>query len=297
MPSIIPTFELDGFRFGGAELVRVSDFDPGSVAIKTQDADAAGDGVMMGRDHYGGSSWTFELFTNVQGARTADEAYAQALDLADDFAAVWRNEYGRDTPQAVKALRYYMAGRWRRVYGRPRRYVGPDGGTFAMQGRAEMTADFARVDHLHYDDAENVAVAGLIPGVVGGFEVPFEAPLVLEQIEDSYEPGTFTVGGSAPVYGVIEIKGPGTNGVVEAAGWKLPLAGTLTSKDVVEIDARPWARTVKKNGRPASGVLAPAARMEDLVLRPGRHQITYRALGSSASARATIRWRNGRYSL
>lgn len=288
----IPAFELDGLLLGGHHSqIQVESFEPGVTDIKTQDAqNGAGDGVIMGRDTYGGSTWAFTFFTDAG----SDE---EALDLADHLAAVWRNDDIRDTPTVVKALRYYMAGRWRRVYGRPRRFAGPDGGLLTIQGRATMVADFQRVDHLHYDDEEQVAGARLIPTTIGGFTAPFVAPIEFEQADETYTPGTFTVGGSAPTYPVIEVEGPATDPWVEAAGWRLQLRGAILAGSVVTVDTRPWARYAAVDGVPTSGVVAQSTRLTDLVLRPGNHQISYGGYGGADQARATIRWRNARYSL
>jgi len=295
MPSVIPAFELDGLRFGGDDQpIKVSRFDPGTTDVRSQDTEAIGDGVMMGRDHFGGSSVTFDLFTDVHD-------YAEALDLADSFAAVWRNEAGRDTPQSFKALRYYMAGRWRRIYGRPRRYTPPDGGAMTIRGRGEFFADFARVNHLYYDDVEQSATASLLPTTIGGFTAPFIAPITMESIEEGYEPGTFTVGGSAPTFPIVEVQA-GSSAIYDAwveldSGWRLQLAGAIQPGETITVDTRPWVRYAARNGTPVSGALARSTDLSALALRPGSYRVTFGSAGANASAKATIRWRPARYSL
>ena len=111
---MIPTFELSGLVFGGDEPIQVSDFDPGSGSTRTQDVEVPlGDGRMFGRDFHAAPSWMLNLYTNVHD-------WAEALDLADDFAAVWSADVVREQPGVVLPLRYWMADRWRR-YCRARR--------------------------------------------------------------------------------------------------------------------------------------------------------------------------------
>ena len=154
---MIPTFQLGGVDFGGDHPVQVVGFDPGSGSTRTQDVDVPmGDGRLMGRDFHSAPSWMFDFYTNVWD-------WAEALDLADTVAAVWSGDQVRDTPGEVMPLRYWMADRWRRVYGRPRNFSPPDGGLFSKLGRAEFAASFDLVDRLHYDDAEQSASADMVP--------------------------------------------------------------------------------------------------------------------------------------
>ena len=129
---MIPTFQLGGVDFGGDHPVQVVGFDPGSGSTRTQDVDVPmGDGRLMGRDFHSAPSWMFDFYTNVWD-------WAEALALADTVAAVWSGDQVRDTPGEVMPLRYWMANRWRRVYGRPRNFSPPDGGLFSKLGRAEF---------------------------------------------------------------------------------------------------------------------------------------------------------------
>jgi len=291
----MPVFELGDLRFGGSEPIRVSSFDPGNVEIRTQDSDrAGGDGAFFGRDFFGSQTWTWEIFTDAWEG-DLEENYVQALDLAEEFSAVWHGT--RFEPNEVMPCRYRIGGRWRRVYGRPRRLVGPDGGIVTAQGRAELTADFLRADRLHYDDEESSITVRKRSSTVGGFLVPFVAPIVLEQPTEGYMPSAFTVGGKAPTYPVIEITEAGADPWVATEDWRLELEGTFAPTDVLTIDTRPWARMVMRNGVPITGVLPPRTLLEDIVLRPGPNTFAYGGWGDSASAQATMRWRNAYYSL
>lgn len=298
--SRLPVFMLDDLMLGGpGNVVQVSGFDPGSVEIRSQDAsNGLTDGVLMGRDVRAASTWTFDLFTNIQQP-DPDIAYAQTLEVVDNITRVWRADEVRSTPGAVMPLRYFMAGRWRRVYGRPRRFVGPDGGLLTMQGRAEMIGDFVRVDDMHYDDYERSARVGLIPSTLGGFTVPFETPLTTETFDErDIYPGTFTTGGSAPTGAIIEITGPVSGAWVELEGeWKLELVGTVQAGQTLVVDTRPWARSTTRGGVPVTGMIHPRTALSDIVLRPGHHRVTFGGYGATDSATATIKWRDTFFSL
>lgn len=294
--SDIPIFEIDGLELGGwPNDIQVSDFEPGGPELRTQDAqNGADDGVLVGRDYYGASTWSFGLYTDTH-------SYSDALDAAGRVAAVWVGHRVRREPGAVLPLRYRMAGRWRRVYGRPRRYAPPDGGLLTMQGRAEMTADFLVVDHRYYADEEQSSDASLMPTTLGGFTVPFETPLTTETRAEGYAPGTFRVGGTAPTFPIVRVPGPVTDAWVEVEGpagaWRLEFTGTIADGDVVEVDSRPWARNTTRNGTPVTGVLALSARLSDLEMPPGVYRLSFGGYGAGSASQARITWRDAYYSL
>ena len=289
---MIPTFQLGGVDFGGDHPVQVVGFDPGSGSTRTQDVDVPmGDGRLMGRDFHSAPSWMFDFYTNVWD-------WAEALDLADTVAAVWSGDQVRDTPGEVMPLRYWMADRWRRVYGRPRNFSPPDGGLFSKLGRAEFAASFDLVDRLHYDDAEQSASADMVPTTIGGFVAPFVAPITFESPLEGYTPRGLIVGGSARVGVAVEVEGPVTDPWVEVTDqWRVQFIGTLQAGDTFTLDTRPWVRTVLRNGTPATGALAASTMVQDVKLAPGAYEMSFGGLGASSTARATIKWRNAYYSL
>jgi len=290
---MIPAFELDGITFGGDSPIQVESFDPGAPSFTAQDVDnPVGDGTFFGRDFLHGQTWAFDLFTNVSDA-------SSALALAEQLGEVWLSSRNRSTPGKVIPLRYWMWGRWRVVYGRPSRWAGPDGGMMTSLGVGKMSADFKRADHLHYEDFEGSSNVSLMPSTVGGFVFPVDFPLDFQEAtEETYAPGTFVVGGTAPTGAIIEINGPvsdpwvGTEG-----GWVAGFNGTIGAGDTITLDARPWARTVLRNGVPTPGLLKLTTRLADLVLEPGVHRITFGGSGDASQAYATIKWRNAYYSL
>ena len=289
---MIPTFELGGITFGGDEQVQVAQFDPGSGSTRVQDAEVPmGDGVMMGRDFHSAPTWMFDFYTNVWD-------WSEAMCLAEDVAAVWSGDEVRETPGAVMPLRYLMAGRWRRVYGRPRNFSPPDGGLFSKLGRAEFAGSFATVDRLHYEDEEQSASADMIPTTLGGFIAPFVAPIDFESPLDGYTPRGLVVGGKARVGVAVEVVGPVTDPWVEVTGqWRAQFVGTLNAGETFVLDTRPWMRTILKNGSPATGALSHSTMVQDVKLSPGAHSMSFGGLGAAGSARATIKWRNAYYSL
>jgi len=288
----IPTFELGGITFGGDEPIQVAQFDPGSGSTRTQDVEVPmGDGTMMGRDFHSSPTWMFDFYTNVRD-------WAEAMSLAEDMASVWSADEVRETPGAVMPLRYLMAGRWRRVYGRPRNFSPPDGGLYSKLGRAEFAGSFTTVDRLHYEDTERATSANMIPTTLGGFIAPFVSPIVFESPNEGYTPSGLVVGGKARVGGAVEVEGPVTDPWVEVTGqWKVQFIGTLGYGDKFTLDTRPWVRTVMRNGAPQSGILSHSTMVQDVKLSPGAYSMSFGGLGASDSARATIRWRNAYYSL
>ena len=288
----LPAFELDGLAFGGEHPIRVSEFSPGGPDLSNQDSPVGvDDGVLVGRDYLGASTWGFDMFTNV-------DDYAEAMELAGQVAARWLRRDVRTTPGAVLPLRYHMAGRWRRVYGRPRRYAGPDGGLLTSMGRAEMTADFLAVDHLFYDDEERSISVGTVPATVGGIIAPIITPITTARRSEMERPGQFEIGGSAPTWPTITIAGPIRDPEVRIGDWHLRLVGNLAYDRSITINTAPWARSATRNdGAHVGGMLHPTVRLGGLALEPGHHEVILTGVDTTGTARATIAWRDAHYSL
>lgn len=289
----LPTFEVGGVMLGGdPNPIQVAKFEPSWPELRTQDVERdTGDGALVGRDYFGSSSWSFEIFTNATD-------YGEALALAGQVAKVWTGDMVRTTPGAVLPLRYHMSGRWRRVYGRPRRYAGPDGGVATMQGKADITADFMIVDHLFYDDTEQQIEVGTVPSSVGGFIFPLIFPLTTARRTAMSRTGQFQVGGVAPTWPVITIQGPISDPEVSVGDWSLRLVGHIAYDRSVTVDTSPWARTVtRSDGASVAGMLHSSARLGEMRLDPGFHELSLTGKDSTGTARARIAWRDAYYSL
>lgn len=289
----LPTFDLAGLTFGGHHSpLQVSSFSPGTPEARTQDVtNDVADGDTFGRDYLTPPTWSWDLFTDLDTDHGAHE-------LAEQVAAIWLDEDLRSRPGAVIPLRYLMAGRWRRVYGRPRRYAGPDGGLLTALGRAEMTADFKLAHHLHYDDIEQAAQVGTVPARVGGFVFPAVFPLTTATRTESERSSQFTVGGSAPAWPRITVEGPISDATISVGTWSMRLTGAIAYDQSVIVDTAPWMRSITRgDGAPLAGALHPTTSMLDLKLKPGHYELKLTGTDLTGTARATIAWRDAYYGL
>lgn len=293
--EILPTESAaNGFVFGiGAEVsVNNDGFDSGENEWITQDSVNTRRGVnSFGRDVLGGKTWVWESHVD----RTD---VTEAVDTLQRFSAAWAPEDLMETPGTQTALRYQIAGRHRRVYGRPRRYSAPPD-NMVLGGYVPVTHDFKLVDARMYDDEESSANISYSSTVAnGGFVFPAVFPLVT-----SANVGTgasqITVGGNAKTYPIIRFNGPWTNPAMVTPDWELAWFGGLSAGEWVEIDCRPWKLTVlDQSGASAVGGLSKRVMLEDVVLKPNTQpQISLDGISTSGSASAVIKWRNAWTSL
>jgi hypothetical protein len=273
-------FELDGVPFGAWPGVVVKQFTPGEAAVESGDTPhPTRPGVLAGKDVLRAATWTWELITSA-----TDEVTARAL-LAP-LAGAWQAAQELD-PFEQQVLRYRVAGRWRRVYGRARRWAPPKPGPTTRSGRADVTAEFAVLDPLHYDDVEQAVSLTSIPPTVGGFVAPIVAPLTTAKNSETAA-DTITVGGDTTTPLRVTFYGPNTDPWMTVAGVRVALTGRIAAGRRVTVDAR--AGTVlDQNGDSVGGMLSRTARMGQLRVPPGTHAVRY---GGSDSARATVAWRN-----
>src|SRR5690606_31050992 len=119
-------------------------FDPGESNWMTQDAENARRGVLgFGRDVPGAKTWLWESHVDRE---TAEEA----VDTLDRFSASWHPD-GMRNPGDLTAIRYRLAGRDRRVFGRPRAFAAPPANQIDS-GYVDVTHEFQCVDAFTYDD-------------------------------------------------------------------------------------------------------------------------------------------------
>lgn len=285
----------DGFVFGiGAEVSLNEDgFDPGETDWLTQDAQNTRRGnSAQGRDVRVAKTWIWESHVN----RTEVE---EAVDTLERFADAWSPEEVMETPHAFTAVRYKLAGRTRRIFGRPRRFAAPPT-NLILNGYVDVTHDFSLVDSFTYDDEESMAVMPYSSTVEGG-GFTFPATFPIETTPSSgFGGGQLMVSGTARAYPIIRFNGPWLNPEIITDDWTLTWKGEIGPTGWVEIDTRPWVLTVL-NQDGASVVGGPGASMglsrrtwlEDCWFAPGSSpQITFGGSSSSGSATAVIRWRN-----
>ena len=291
-------FELDGFQFGGEDdsvIVQPGGLDLGTVEWRTQDADSpTGDGILFGRDLKSALTWGFQLLTNEYTA-------GDALDSLEAMGGLWLDSPSRSVPGAVSVLRYRIAGRTRRVYGRPRRWsmaVTPD----LFGGVAPVVADFQCVDALHYGDEVRTVDVGVVTGdgaSSGGMCAPLFAPL--STVGGGARSGVIdAVGGTAPAPFVAVIHGPITNPWVAGPGWRFNFLTTLGSTQTLTVDTRPWARTALRNdGASLAGALTRASTvLSDARLLPGSGSwLDFGGIDGTGTATCVVSWRPTYYSL
>lgn len=287
--EILPSQDAaDGFVFGiGAEVsVNGDGFDPGENDPLVQDQQNTRRGVVgFGRDVKGAKTWVWESHTD-------QEDVESAVNILDDFSAAWAPD-GALEPGWQTAIRYKIAGRTRRVFGRPRRYAAPPT-NLILTGFVPVTHDFQCVDSFTYDDVESSAEVPYSSSVEGaGITFPATFPVLMQPAEGTGQ-DQLTVGGNARAYPIIRFNGPWTNPVLDTGDWVLSWTGSIPDGDWVEIDCRPWALTVlRSSGASAVEGLNRRTYLEDCWFAPkSQPQITLRGAASSGAASATIRWRN-----
>lgn len=287
------TFDLGGYVFGLGRPVFTHEgaFDPGSVTWRTQDVDIAhGDGVVFGEDFITPPTWVWTLGVD----QASDVA---ALAEMGRLAQAWRT---RPKPGDAVPLRYRVGGRTRRVYGRPRN-LAPSLDNRLLSGYAEYLADFRLADALHYsDELKSTGNAQLAQSSIGGgLRSPLISPLRSIRPTSSARAGSDVVGGDAPSWAIVTIKGPVSSAVVEVVGqWRLELNMPLGPNDEVVVDPRPWKRSVILNGGGSvAGRLGRRTSLAELRLQPGPIQMIFNGAAASAGGTAKVSWRDAHHSL
>lgn len=288
--EILPTAEAyDGFVFGIGADVSLNDggFDPGENEWVTQDTQNTRRGVRaFGRDVLGAKTWVWESHTNRETA-------SEAIQTLQDFSAAWQPDLLVRDPGAQTALRYRLAGRDRRVFGRPRRFAAPPTNQI-LGGFVDVTHDFALVDSYTYDDVESsTAIMYASSSSGGGFVLPAVMPIAtIPSLGNGSD--QVSVGGNARAYPVIRLNGPWTNPVVSTDDWEIVWTGSIGIGEWVEIDCRPWALTVKnQSGASVVGGLNRRTWLEDCWFAPkSQPQISLSGIAAGGGAMATVRWRN-----
>ncbi len=277
-------FQLGDVVFGWGCSVEIMDWTPGSAPTRTQDVDnPTGDGVRMGKDFKGSTSWAFGLYTN---GETEDEAWAALSDLA----AAWDADDVRTDPGAVMPLRFRVAGQNRRVYGRPRRWTASPT-NLSLGGRIDIEADFATVDHLVYDDEMKTQIVTIAPPLEldAGLEVPFIPPFVTSAGASRRET-SIEIGGSVPTPIILTFTGPVEGAQVQIGDWTAALIDPVQHDNPVTIDARPWVRAATLQNGGGVRVSPRVTRISKMWLPPGHHNVVFTGVDPTGTASVLVSW-------
>lgn len=290
------TYEIEGgddqpdFKFGRGTDIKVASVDFGeTIPESSPSPNPRADGIRFGRDYYRGRTITFE--GNIYTARSQPGEQLAALLTGEAFQSAWSPEQLRLTPGRVTALRMHRAGRIRRVYGRPGRFLPTSGRT--KRGWMPFTCTFECVDHLYYDDVELAEVVPLIPDSIGGLEGELIGPIIASSAGQGSN--TLLVGGTKPAWLGYKIYGPIIDPSIQITGrWRATLQMTLAYDEFVVVEPTPWQRTVRRNsGANASGVFtAQSARLSEMRVYPGANEVLLRGNDPTGTARIETFWRD-----
>lgn len=272
--------------FGEVEVVS---WDIGGREYRTDDTDRPRtDGRWFGQDFATPGDVQIELIIRAKGA-TRQERFDNAMALREQFTRVWNGDKIRFTPGAVAELE--IAGR-ALVEGRPRHVDWDD--TRATFGVIRGSALFVRdLDQAFEPGASwESTTVGLVPLQQGGLIAPLIAPLTTAR--RSSRARSFEVTSEEDVWPIITVQGPlQSGGKVElTGGWSLHLNTALAYDQKAVFDTRPGKRTMKLNGR-SRNLLAPTgARLSQLSIKPGIHEVALRGTSLEGTATVKLQWRN-----
>ena len=283
-------FELAGVQWGKALPIFTEEggFDAGTADPRAQEVPRPmGDGVLFGVDYIDPPTWAWTVGLNAT-------TEAEALALLAPLATVWRNNSGRSTSGPSIPLRYSLAGRTRRVYGRPRRISAPKMDTRIDLGYAQCVLDFKCEDHLTYDDVEQSVDLTLANTSSGGWIFPNTFPIYTQG--SGTRQGVIQVDGDAPAHFTATITGPIAAPSLVGSGWAFDINTTLTAAQSVTVDTR--AATVLRNdGASLAGALSRRSRIGKARLKGGGQELVFAGSDPSTTARCTVRWRPAHHSL
>ena len=264
-------------------------FDDGESDWLTQDITNTRRGVTgFGRDVVGPKTMTWSSFVDADDVESALDVLARARNA-------WRPEEVIRTAGAQIPLRYRLANRDRRIYGRPRRFAAPPT-NMILNGYVDVTHDFQTTDAYSYDDvASNADIPYASTSAGGGFVITPTTTWPVSTVSSAGNgSGQINIGGDARCYPIIRLYGNWTNPVFNAGDWTITWKGTIPTGGWIEIDTRPWVLTVTdQNGGNASGGLDRTVWLEDCWFEPGTNpSITLDGVAPTGAAHATVIWRN-----
>lgn len=263
----------------------------GPVDIETDDVShPLSEGMLFGRDHRRGRVLEFAGAHLSTAKHPRTRQWVQPMDDSGVFEQAWRGDWLRDRAGRVATCANLDRGRL--AYGRPRPYA-PDHEQ-ARQGWLTYACGFVTADDKFYDTTEQVLIAGVDPGEAGAFTFPMTFPFT--GAAGSETRAWVLNEGTAATWPTITFRRGGRPRLelLDATGgvsWAVTAQTTLAYDESVTVDARPWVRSVKLNGSPASGLLRGSS-LDQLRIPPGTSELRLVADDPSGLAEVEVRWRS-----
>lgn len=275
-------YEGVSFPFGEGTPFALTGFKRGVASARAGDRDRVrADGRAFGRDVKSGPTHDVSLAALGDGSSRASREAAVAV-LVGEFERVVDS-------LPVRSLGGALAQLWigdRYCLGRPRDLAPDDSGRW--DGVAEYGFAFVAESDRWYGLPVSKEI-GFTPVVTGGLPIPAAVPFVLGGGGGEAD-FTVDVVGDVTSWPVFEIAGPITDPYIEVVGvGRLQFRGELAYDQTLEVDTRPWARWVLRNGAAFPGALHPSgARLSDMGLKPGSYQVFFGGYDPSGTSRMTV---------
>lgn len=288
MAELLPgQIEVNGLLLGVETEYVISAFTPGGKPeSETNDRVRPNtDGRIFGRDRLNGRNIALELTVDCPDLASASTAYSA-------LARVWNDAATRRTSSEVVPMRVRMFDGvgTKTVYGRPRRFESVNE-HFLDRGRVDVVADFACVDHLWYEEQPDPMTVSINVPSTGAFTAPFTVPVISSTTSSGV--GEFATAGTEDTWLRARIHGPIAGPIIDVLGlYQVHLTTILLDDQYVDIDARPWVRTVLRNdGANLAGTFtADTPPMSQMVLPPGAHEVVLRGVDMTSTAQLTVWW-------
>ncbi len=289
------------FNFGtlASDYPLATQVDMSDVDITDQDErHSFSDGVVMGKDSFGGFTLTFGLKT-IPDFPLPEKPWVDSLDLGSAFRAAWRADDIRRIPGQYATL--LNVDRNRLVYGRPRKFA-PKYDRL-RKGLTEWLATFVTNGPDWYSGTEKAALITPVPPVGGGFTTPLTPPF--STAVGGSELAAMVNEGDLATWPVIRFHGPGKDYTLTLLDgvtplWSITVSGQINFDQYVTVDTRPWSRgatiTTGSKVAPANGRIRGDL-LEDCKLPVGEFDAQFKVTDASGTAFADIKWRDAYASL
>jgi len=281
-------------RYAGLEAgghrgdVTITDFSGISNDLRLDRTDRLGrHGQMAGKDYISKRVWTMTLTTlaNDENGAVALASQWERVVLDDDVmlsSELAMLEYSRDRQT------------WYRVYGRPSDYAGPDLGDHTREGAGDIVLQFEQLDPWHYSEHSEQVSIPVARSASGGARIPMRFPVSFARSGGTVDRwGTNSGEKPAPV--TLRFDGPVSDPEVELQGqWSFRVRGSLAWDEYLVIDQQDTTATIysttSDQSRAAYSMIRTGSRFTDLVMPPGQHAFTFRALDPTFTASMTASW-------